>query len=277
MLTSNSVQKSISARICEYFSANQPWNRRIWNTGSILGLDELLEAIDAVAEGVLSEESANYLANALIGQAGPDLGFGDNQTRSLVRQQLQGRPLRPDSISTRAIRQLVREIKPRYLKNWASALRASGADELGIELPARSIASHLLDIGYSSNFLLEWWSIRCSSDWPDMSLPELLEEAAALSIRSQSPYRVLLLFDSIPRESEKGADNWISAKDSVEWLRGRGHSVRSLRIAGGLLLSVEALDKWAAVERARETADHLLARAADRKSLGPDSYPTALD
>ena len=66
MLSGNSEIRQIAARVHELLSDRQAWNRRLWSVGSALALRELLEAAVARADGVLSEDTVNYLANTLL-------------------------------------------------------------------------------------------------------------------------------------------------------------------------------------------------------------------
>lgn len=51
----SAFSKHVLARLLEFTSARSPWNRRLWNVGSILALEEVYEAGRWVDGGVLSQ------------------------------------------------------------------------------------------------------------------------------------------------------------------------------------------------------------------------------
>ena len=48
----NADEEVIAARLLDFFAAATPWNRRLWNTGLVLGLREILEATEAARAGL---------------------------------------------------------------------------------------------------------------------------------------------------------------------------------------------------------------------------------
>ena len=261
MLSGNSETRQIAARVHELLSDRQAWNRRAWSIGSALGLRELLEAVDARADGILSEEAVNYLANTLCAQTGPDPGIGPASQRALLQKSLRARPLRPHSLASRTTHHILADTEAGYLKRWADAA-ARPEPGISTERFARSVATHLLDAGFSSEFLSGWWGVYLSRKTAHITLPELLESAHRLVGQPEATFDALVAFDSLARDVGAPSVGWVTAKQAIEWLRERGHATAGLRLHGGVVLTISARDHWAAAEKTRQYIDQLSSRAA---------------
>jgi len=262
MLTVNNDQQvgRVGARIHEYLAGRQAWNRRLWGVGSALAIRELVEAIEESRNGTLSEEAVSYLANAASVELGPDAGAGDPAQRRLAQETLRKRPLRPNSLATSTLRAILGDIDQNYLIRWRDA--AHEARIGSVERTARSIAAHLLDAGFSSSFLVEWWGGRLAPHTAAITLADLFDQASTLVRQPETTFAALIAFDSLARALPRTASGWMSGRDVVTWLRTRGHDTNGLRVHGGLLYSIPARDSFAAAEVVRERVDQLLARAA---------------
>jgi hypothetical protein len=62
----------VAARLQEFFDVRAPWHRRLWATGLILTLREVLEASEMVAAKILYQNSVRALADTAIVLAGTD-------------------------------------------------------------------------------------------------------------------------------------------------------------------------------------------------------------
>jgi hypothetical protein len=86
------------------------------------------------------------------------------------------------------------------------------------ERSARSIASYLLDLGFSSDFLHRWWSYRVRYESGIRTLADIVAEAHYLAKENPKDYTVLVAFS----EFTKGRDNiptgWLSAEAVSKWL-----------------------------------------------------------
>lgn len=59
MLRSEPFEQLVAARLLDFFGAETPWQRRLWDVGTCLTLHEIVEAADAVVAGALSIEALN--------------------------------------------------------------------------------------------------------------------------------------------------------------------------------------------------------------------------
>ena len=78
MLIVNTFDSLVGARLLEFFDIRAPWHRRLWATGLLLTLREILEASEMVAAKVLFQNSVRSLAETAIVLAGTDPGVGSS-------------------------------------------------------------------------------------------------------------------------------------------------------------------------------------------------------
>ncbi|RKH08090.1 hypothetical protein D7X74_32380 [Corallococcus sp. CA047B] len=192
MLESKDTSQRVAARLLEFFAAQTGWFRGLWEVGTVLSLRELLEAVDAVPAGILSEKAVEWLANELSKALGQDEGIAP-PSRSLL-QRLLGSPLKHRSGELPAVIRLTEQIDAAYLSRWAQ--RIALGMPVKPERLARAVASHLLDAGFSPDFLHRWLKYRLLHASQLQSLAELLEDAHALACSPPSDFRVLLTVNS---------------------------------------------------------------------------------
>jgi hypothetical protein len=167
MLTVNPFESLVAARLLEFFDVRTPWHRRLWATGLILTLRETMEASDMVAAKVLFQNSVRALADTAVNLAGTDPGVtsGDPGIGTPAYKRKLHRLLLSDlltgSIHYLELAQIISDLESRDLRNWSAALQtnAAGTVTLKAERTARAIASHLLDIGFSPEFLFGWFPL----------------------------------------------------------------------------------------------------------------------
>ena len=153
----NEFETHVGARLLDFFDSSSLWNRKLWNIGLVLTLFEVDEALDGYRDGVLSEQSLRYLLAHAQRAAGIDPGAGSPEERKLLQGTMSSKlPL--GKLDHDLIVQQKAAIRPVYLARWAEVLRQEARPRP--ERTARSIASHLLDIGYSSDYLHRWWKYR---------------------------------------------------------------------------------------------------------------------
>lgn len=80
---------------------------------------------------------------------------------------------------------LARDLGQHYSSRWAKHLRDT--PNPSVERAARSIAARLLDLGFDSDFLHQWWTYRITHEAGNKTLADLVDEAHAIHTRpSQS-------------------------------------------------------------------------------------------
>src|SRR5829696_8585065 len=86
MAVSSVFANQVVTRLFDFFTVNAQWQRRLWNTGMVLALRELDEAIEAHHLRVLTPEAVGWLAESIKGHVKDDHGVGSEQERgNLIR------------------------------------------------------------------------------------------------------------------------------------------------------------------------------------------------
>lgn len=76
----------VGARLLDFFQATSPWQRRLWDVGTCLVLDELIEATEWRARRVLSDGAVAWLAKDAERIAGRDPAIGEAAFRNTSRR-----------------------------------------------------------------------------------------------------------------------------------------------------------------------------------------------
>ncbi|MFF7251544.1 integrase [Embleya sp. NPDC008237] len=246
-----------SGRLIEFFSdSTTPWARRLWDIGSVLALEELWEAGSWQAAGVLSGSACDWQRNQLSARIGPDRGLGDKQLRRQITDVLKA-PLPDPSPGRRTLRQLIDHARPDYLTRWAQAA-ADAPATIKPERFARALASHLLDLGFSSAYLQQeafgLYNRR-------LDLAGIAQACAEIAARPERTFEVLVTLDKVPhRDIAATLDTWRDKGQVSAWLKSNGH--KGLRSGGGFVYACRARDPHGAADQARRIVERLIARAA---------------
>jgi hypothetical protein len=265
MLIVNTFDSLVAARLLEFFDIRAPWHRRLWATGLLLTLREILEASEMVAGKVLFQNSVKALADTAIILAGIDPGVGSSPYKKKLHDLLRS-DLQFKSIEYLELVQLAADIEDRYLQSWRSALSAHALTPgtLKAERTARAIGSHLLDLGFSAEFLFGWWRWHIHKNPTNQTLAEIVSEAHDLTRKPQRAFDILVIFREAPPNKTGNPEGWMTAQDVILWLKGASFPTEGLRQFGGMWLNVVARDVWGAVQGVAEIID----RFASRVQLG---------
>lgn len=251
----NPLENLAVVRLLEFFSDRSPWNRSLWGIGVVLALDELYEACSMMGQGHLSEASVKRLMSSLGKRVGQHPGFTGAEKR-LLHQHLQQVP-RPDSVAHYMIRQISGIVSADYLDRWAKVI-ATG--NINVELFARSVAGHLLDAGFSGQYLRDFINARLPHMVP-FSLAqicsELQQEMTASPLRE---IEVMIAFGAVPRMRSGIPSTWLKGPEITDWLRAQGFDTAGVRAAAALVLKVRARDLIGAAQVARTESDRYAAR-----------------
>jgi len=263
LVPANENERIIAARILEFFGRRTPWHRGLWNLGLILTLRELLEASEAVNRQVLNPKALDVIKSTCLQILKNEPGSVQDSRLPALRSRLSklSRPLAYDGFEYHALRTLTDQVESDYLLRWAETLR-TGDGGKSSERVARSIAAHLLDRGFSPNFLHQWWQFKTSYEETPKSLSEIVEDAQSLAQKPSQAFSVLICFTSRPKTGSSNHPEWLDPAAVSKWLRQNSSDCSGLRQAGGICLAIHALEPQAAVELAVERVDHLVARVA---------------
>ncbi|HET8658705.1 MAG TPA: hypothetical protein VFM55_06875 [Micromonosporaceae bacterium] len=236
-----------------------PWPRRLWDVGSLLALRELWEAGTWARQGVLSSAAVEWQRNELRAVVGPDIGLGSRELRRELTTLL-NQPLPDPSPAHRRLREVIEHAHGRYVRRWAEAAALPEADRPRPERLARTVAAHLLDLGYDAGNLAAWATEMVRGR---ATAAEVIEEAVALDAASPRRFTVLAVLTNTPeRPMAQKHEAWLSSRDVVGWLTERGHSTSGLRAGGGFLYRVTARDPFSAAGQVRELVERMVARSS---------------
>ncbi|MEV6980748.1 hypothetical protein AB0M95_05730 [Sphaerisporangium sp. NPDC051017] len=246
------------ARMIDFFaSEDTPWARRLWDVGSVLALEELWEAGAWQARGVLSSAACDWQRAELRVIIGPDRGLGERELRREITDLL-AKPLAESSSPRRRLREILEHARVGYLERWAAAVHLP--DRPGPERFSRTVAAHLLDLGYSAPHLLAW-AKRLATGPVDP--PGITESAADLARAGQKSFDVLVaLADTPQRRLAASLPNWLPKDQVIAWLQRQGHDTSGVRSGGGFLYCFHALDPYRAAEQARQMVERMVARSS---------------
>ncbi|MBJ9677921.1 integrase [Burkholderia gladioli] len=252
----NQHERLALARLLELCSERKHWYRSLWGIGTILSMDELVEACSVLQQGHLSEGAVKLIASSLQKRVSLHPGFTDAEQRFL-RAQIHQVP-RAGGVAHYAIRELSERVSADYLERWATAV---GGRKFRPEHFARHICSHILDAGFSAAYLHKLISDKqISAD--RITLPELCEELQGV-MRSNvmREFEVLLAFKTTPWTSSSAPTVWLSGAAVTEWLSRNSFDTSGVRAAAAMIIRVRARDEIGAAEVARNDAGRYSARA----------------
>jgi hypothetical protein len=247
---------------------DMPWHRRLWGPGTVLILRELLEAGPWTDAQVLSPAALQWLCGDLERLAGDDAGIGGQEVRRHLRDALRA-DLSEHSRHRRRLRDLISLIDESYLNRWATAVDSGRG--VSAERLARAVAAHLLDSGYSMSFLYQVFRQHATAG---ATVGDLLQEAARLADAQIGQFEVLVPFLAVPQQQElaESLPEWRSSRQVRQWLASQGTGAPAGQ-NGAFAYAMQAMDPYAAADKAREFLDLLLARSSltrrNRSGLKP--------
>lgn len=267
----NSKSEALArARILELLNPATPWNRSLWNLGLCLTLEELREAIRAMREGVLSEVSVKRLGAWTLKLAGQDPGITKEENRILADALTSKDAPRFEGLAYQRIAEVATRIGSDYLLRWSRVVPSQRPERI-----ARSIVSYLLDLGYSGEFLGDWWSSRLQDESAARTLAQLCVEAHHLLVHQpEQEYEVLIGFRKTPRIPGGFPAGWKTNKDLAAWLRSKSLDTTQVRASGGLILPIRAKDPVTAAELAEGRLEQIRSRLAVATGSAPEAWPT---
>lgn len=254
----------------DFFQATSPWQRRLWDVGTCLLLEEVIEAAAWRGRRVLSDGAVTWLARDAERIAGRDPALGEAAVRKHLTDTLRS-SLDDGTRHIRRLQELSAMATDGYIDQWLELLRRGKMPS--IERLARAVAAHLLDLGYSLPFLRKWAQthVRNSS-----TLEELLVTASALATQPQRDYSVVVPFRAVPGAKTSLTTmepTWRDGPAFRQWLTDNGSASAGLRQVGGFEYKVSARDPLGAALLATDRIDRLVSRATLARGRGEAPEP----
>src|SRR5262249_26635908 len=224
-----------------------------------LALEELWEAGVWQPKKVISGSAMDWQRRELHRLIGPDLGMGDKELRRELNNLLSNGELSDPSPGHRRLRQLIDHARTGYLDRWAAALGAGAT--VKPERLARTLAAHLLDLGYNPTFLAATWVTGLRKAHANIN--KIIDSAADLARQPERVFSVLLVLDAIPdRPVAERTQGWLPKGQVTGWLKTNGHDADGIRSGGAFVYEITARDPYGAAEKVRQIYERMLARSA---------------
>lgn len=257
------VTNLLQARVLEQIEAWTPWDRRVWHTGTVLALQELVEASSWSVRGVLSDSAVQWLRSSLLPELGRDQGLANPATRAQLEAILK-QPLNYASQRRRQLERITEYVAEHYLDGWLEAARKGSVH---LERGSRYMASYALDLGFHPEYLRKVLRTHSGNSEED-----LIEELRGLAARPTTAFTGWVLLSDVPeRELMEQRSSWIDPTEVARLMRSIGEQPPRNQ-SGGLWFEVCARDEIAAAEQVRSQLERLLSRTRFLRVSKPLSY-----
>lgn len=260
MLTGDAFDEHVVTRLLDFFGETTSWQRRLWSTGSVLALQEVVAVHD---EPVVFDAPRLAAKRSALAATERDPGLGTGPELGAIRQLLLPKQrLDAGGVALRQLSILTERARSSYLARWGAALTA-GPSPFGAEHTARCLGAYLLDGRASPTYLHHWWTRHARKDPIQYSLADLATKAHEELVDAEKPYKVAVLFRGFTF-IDQPLDGFVEKDDVGTWLTGLGLDSKLLegRRAGGWEYACEAPDPGAAVRQAGEVLEAFRARIA---------------
>ncbi len=256
----------VLARLGDFFAHRTPWHRRLWNIGTCLALCEVIEYADACLNRTVSKtDGLQFVARTAKREVARDPGT-DPFAKSIARclDVLDVDSTSKIDVSARdRLHELTRRVESEYLYNWSDT-----GIEPPVEYSARALASHLLDLGFSSDHLHRW----ITAVGPTLTNINELAGSARDMVSRMTARRYNVFVPCATRwgdsQDASGPIYWMDGQTAASWLHEELPNRERRRHAGGFRFDIVSLDPWAAVEEARA----IIARADARIKVAQPSH-----
>jgi hypothetical protein len=271
MLIDKPYDHGLWKRLLDYYASSTPWSRQLWRLGTVLEMQELLEAWSAASRGILSDAAVKYLAATTVRRVKADPGLGTQAQRGALVGHL-NRDLLPGSHDAAALRILIEEHSREYLSNWAREL----IDEPSPEAASRAIGSHLIDEGFGAITLHKWFTYHGKYAADPIGIAQMIQQAAELCKRPSVCYEFIVPLTASPPLPDQDGGCWLSPTQTVIWLDCWFPDNPPVRQAGALRVVHFSRDVNTTVEYAADEVERLSARfrvgARRRLEFHPEIY-----
>lgn len=257
MLLSTGYEHQFVFRLLDYCDPKTPWWRGLWTLGTLLSVSEALESAQARAASVLSASSLDQLCHITSDIAIKDPGLGGLADRKLIYNCLR-KPLVPPLSEYHLLQELLSTVASTYLSNWAAHIASPPNNRVDPEIAAQSIAAHLLDVGFSQQYLYAWLNERILGTSATLTTSELLEDCVALAAGPPVNYEVMIPMEAKPLKTDVLPREWRDASVVSAWLVDHGHE--RVKQHGGFLFQIRARDPHDAIDQAIELMDAIRSR-----------------
>jgi hypothetical protein len=246
----------------ELVDARTPWHRSLWGVGTTLQLQEILEYAEGVRLGAMNSTGLQYVLKVAATAIRRDVGIGSSGAIDAICLILDAGADKTKGVIephvARALDQYIQRATKGYLRRWRQWVEAGELKADNVELVARSLASHLLDAGFSGDHLHQWLLAKTGAK---TTLAALIQDAERMIVRDPVEYEVLVPFDKCPEEISHAAGDRHLTADELDVQLDLMNVNRPRQAAGALKFQVTAREPLAAVGLVEIEVRRLAARA----------------
>lgn len=241
----------LAVRMLEQTAPWTPWDRRVWNSGTILTLQELVEASRWCSQGVLSDTSVNWLRTDVRKELGQDSGLNFADTRRQI-EEITKKNIKYSSSERRQLEAITEFAADNYLDGWKNIFTQGS---FNLERASRYISSYMLDSGFHPEHLRKIYSDHKNSN--NIDLIEVLKNTSELPSEN---FTGIVLLKSVPekRLMEQNA-SWVAPREVSDFMR-KIEKDPPRDQAGALRFEVESRDIYSAANLVREKLERLVSR-----------------
>lgn len=247
-----------TARIMEITSTQAPWHRRLWRSGTMQVVRELLEeSVQPGAPEAAIADQRKYVQHCLH----TDHGIADHGRSSEGAVKAIKPGIVESSHDWIRLREHTDRMHQSYLMNWADSFDSSTGTigQFDLEGAARRITAHLLDAGMHKSSLYAWLrAIR--DDSTSLTIGEFLREADSRLKQPERTYTFCVPVEKIGKFDLASASGWMTAQETAQWRQSHARKAPGVPQRGSFLIEVQARDVNAAADKARSRLSNLAAK-----------------
>lgn len=256
----------IVGRLSEYFNDRAPWHLALWTIGTGLAVREVIEYGNLHRDGAhQSPDGLKFVAQSTQSTVARDPGVSQP-----IKAQIEGVLNRGASdlkkeAAAQTLSYLAERVCDGYLSRMGADLRIRPVPS--VEATSAAAAAHLLDEGFSQQYLAAWLKALGDDSDTTYSAADILDEADEILRRPLTTYDLCIPFAALGGTApDHPVEGWLPAHQTAEWLARHLPTVPAdLRHNGSLTLSLTARDPWSAALNAGEVVSRVEAQAAVAK------------
>jgi hypothetical protein len=187
----NKLQQIVAERMLELIDVRSPWNRSLWQLGTVHAILEVLECTEATwGGGIPNDKAMKYLVGRCQQQVEGDVGVGSSAVRQLLAQRmgaLAPKKSAPQQVLAAEIEELARRAKRDYLKRWKEWVEQGLLSQALVERTARLLVAHFLDDGFHVTHIHGWLKSLIANT-SDSLLLAVLDQGHAMCREGEERY-----------------------------------------------------------------------------------------
>lgn len=172
------------------------WHRSLWQVGTVLTIEEIVEATRATWSGsITTDQALKDLCQAAKTTIPRDPGLGTTEVRSLICDAISAIPPKQTAegeVRLAELQQHAARARASYLLNWRDLLHRGDLAQDEIEVSARLTAAHLLDEGFHRAHVHGWLQ-----NTGEATLADVMDEGHGMLQSDERNFELLLAVRSV--------------------------------------------------------------------------------